>query len=198
MVFERLKRNEIIGDEEFNNIYPEQIQELDIKHWTPVSVAKTAAGYLTGSPGTKVLDIGSGAGKFCMIGSAITNGHFTGVEYRENLYGLSKEMAKAHNLQGVEFIHANITSINFKDYDAFYFFNSFIENMSETEVIDTNVPTYASLYGKYNQYLREQFAGMPIGTRLATYWSNSEEVPRGYVIQSTAFEGELKMWEKLY
>jgi hypothetical protein len=53
-------------------------------------------------------------------------------------------------------------------------------------------------YSRYTQYLREQLAAMPIGTRLATYWSNTDEVPRGYVIQSNAFDGEPKMWEKLF
>jgi hypothetical protein len=39
---------------------------------------------------------------------------------------------------------------------------------------------------------------MPVGTRLVTYWTNAEEVPKGYVIQSSGFDGELKMWEKRF
>jgi hypothetical protein len=133
-----------------------------------------------------------------MIGSVVTEGHFTGVEYRENLYNLSNSLSKQYGLTDIEFIHSNITAINFKEFDAFYFFNSFIENMSQTEVMDNAVPIGKPLYGQYNQYLREQLAGMPIGTRLATYWTNTEEVPRGYMVQSSDFEGELKMWEKLF
>jgi len=185
-------------EEEYNSIYPENIRQLSGKHWTPVSVAKIAAEYLAAGSGTKVLDIGSGVGKFCMIGSALTEGHFTGVEYREELCNLSNELARKYDLANIEFIHSNITGIDFKEYQAFYFFNSFIEHMSESEVMDSSVPVSPQLYGKYNQYLRMQFAGMPVGTRLATYWGNSEEVPRGYVVQATAFEGELKMWEKLF
>jgi SAM-dependent methyltransferase len=198
MVLEKLKNNLPIDDDAFNAIYPEEIQKLSGKHWTPVEVAKAAATFLVNRPGVKVLDIGSGVGKFCMIGSTITDGHFAGVEYRENLYLLSNKIAKQYNVPNLEFILANITSIKFKDFDAFYFFNSFIENMSESEVMDNAVPVGPLYYSRYTQYLREQFAGMPIGTRLATYWSNSEEVPRGYVVVSSAFEGELKMWEKLF
>jgi len=198
MILEQLKRNLIVEDEEFNSIYPKRIQELDKKYWTPVAVAKSAAQFLVSRSGAKVLDIGSGVGKFCMIGSLVTEGHFTGVEQREELYRLSGDLAKQYSIPNVEFIHANITQIDFKRFDAFYFFNSFIENMSETEVMDDNVPVSAYLYGQYTQYLRVQLAGMPIGTRLAIYWSNTEEVPRGYIIQSTSFEGELKMWEKLF
>ncbi len=198
MIFDRLKQGIEVEDEEFNSIYPRHIKELSSRHWTPVAVAKTAAQYLVNRPGAKVLDIGSGVGKFCMIGSVVTEGFFTGVEYRENLYHLSNSLSKQYNLVNLEFIHSNIMAIDFKKFDAFYFFNSFIENMSQTEVMDNAVPIGKPLYGQYNQYLREQLAGMPIGTRLATYWTNSEEVPRGYMVQSSAFEGELKMWEKLF
>lgn len=198
MFAERLQNNFLVNDEEFNSIYPELIRELSGKHWTPVAVAKVAAEFLVTRQGIKVLDIGSGVGKFCMIGSALTKGHFTGVEYREILYSFAVELSKHYGVKNTEFIHDNITNINFKDFEAFYFFNSFIENMSEQEVMDNSVPISPQLYGKYTQYLRLQFASMPVGTRLATYWGNSEEVPRGYVLQSIAFEGELKMWEKLF
>ncbi len=198
MGLEKFKQNLNVDDEEFNSIYPDDIRELSDKHWTPVAVAKTAATYLVNRPGVKVLDIGSGVGKFCVIGTAITEGHFTGVEYRENLYLLANKYKKQFGLTSVNFIHSNILDINFKGYNAFYFFNSFIENMSKTELMDNAVPVSPRHYSRYTQHLREQLAGMPIGTRLATYWSNTDEVPRGYVIQSTAFEGELKMWEKLF
>jgi len=198
MFIEQLKKNLITSDVEFNSIYPERVQILDKKHWTPLAVAKTASKFLVNREGIKVLDIGSGVGKFCMIGSVVTKGHFTGVEYREELVKLSGEISKKSCLSNIQFIHDNITNINFRNFDAFYFFNSFIENMSQSEVMDNAVPISPQLYGKYNQYLRLQFAAMPIGTRLATYWTNSEEVPRGYVLLSTAFEGELKMWEKLF
>ncbi len=197
-MFEQLRKNGIVTDEEFNSIYPDDIKLLSGKHWTPIAVAKTAAEFLADKPGKKVLDIGSGVGKFCMIGAALTQGKFTGVEYRENLYQLSVNLEKKYRLSNLEFIHDNITNINFKDFDSFYFFNAFIENMSESEVMDDAVEVSAQLYGKYTQYLRLQFAAMPLGTRIATYWSNTEEIPRGYFLHSTAFEGELKMWEKLF
>ena len=198
MIPEEVRQNLISDDAAFNAMYPDDIRELSGEHWTPLEVAKTAAEYLVNRPGIKVLDIGSGVGKFCSIGAISTQGHFTGAEYRENLVDLSKRYAKQLGLANVEFIHSNITQISFKEYQAFYFFNSFIENMSKTEVMDDAVPVSPRHYSRYTQHLREQLAGMPIGTRLVTYWSNADEVPRGYVIQATAFEGELKMWEKLF
>jgi len=196
MIFEYLKLNINVKDEEFNVIYPEHIRKLAKRHWTPIAVAKIAAQFLVDKPGTKVLDIGSGAGKFCMVGSAYTKGLFTGIEQREYFFQLSNRLKQSYHLSNVEFIHSNITNINFKDYHAFYFFNSFFENIDITAMIDDTVKSDILLYNLYSKYVREQLSEMPIGTRLVTYWSSLKEVPFGYKIQSTSLEGLLKMWEK--
>ncbi len=196
MIFEYLKLNLIVNDDEFNVIYPERVRKLAKRHWTPVAVTKIAAQFLVEKPGTKVLDIGSGAGKFCMVGSAYTKGHFTGIEQREYYYQLSNRLKKCYRLSNVEFIHSNIMEINFKEYNSFYFFNSFFENIDITAMVDDTVDSDIKLYNLYSEYVREQLSEMPIGTRLATYWSDLKEVPAGYKIQATSLEGLLKMWEK--
>ena len=86
MLFENIKSNIEVTDDDFNSIFEEQIQEAAGIHFTHVKVAKLAARYLAHQKGVKVLDIGSGAGKFCMIGSVCTEGSFFGVEQRERLH----------------------------------------------------------------------------------------------------------------
>lgn len=196
MIFEYLKLNINVKDDEFNVIYPERIRKLAKRHWTPIAIAKIAAQFLADKPGVKVLDIGSGAGKFCMAGAAFTKGVFTGIEQREYFYQLSNRLKQSYRLLNVNFIHSNITEINFKDYDAFYFFNSFFENIDRTAMVDDTVESDIKLYNLYSKYVREQLSEMPIGTRLVTYWSDLKEVPQGYKIHSTCLEGLLKMWEK--
>jgi predicted RNA methylase len=198
MIFEYLKLNIAVKDEEFNVIYPERIRKLAKRHWTPIAVAKIAAQFLVDKPGTKVLDIGSGAGKFCMVGSAYTDGHFTGIEQREYYYQLSNRLKHNYRLDNVKFIHSNITQINFKEYDAFYFFNSFLENIDSTAMIDDTVKSDIQLYSLYSKYVREQLNELPIGTKLVTYWSDLKEIPFGFKIHSSSLEGLLKMWEKVY
>jgi len=198
MIFEYLKLNFNVKDDEFNVIYPERIRKLAKRHWTPIAIAKIAAQFLADKPGVKVLDIGSGAGKFCMVGAAFTKGHFTGIEQREYFYKLSNRLKQSYRLLNVKFIHSNITEINFKDYDAFYFFNSFFENIDSTAMVDDTVESDVKLYNLYSKYVREQLNEMPIGTRLVTYWSDLKEVPPGYKIHSTYLEGLLKMWEKAF
>jgi len=119
-----------IEDEKFDLIYSRTIRELSSLHWTPVAVATEAAKLLVTASGVRVLDIGCGPGKFCLVGASLTDGRFTGVEQRSDLVAAARQAATDLALPGVNFIHGNVTAVNFADYDAFYLFNPFDENMS--------------------------------------------------------------------
>lgn len=197
MIFEYLKLNIKIDDNEFNAIYPEWARKYARRHWTPIDIIKKASQFLVTKPGTKVLDIGSGSGKFCMVGATYTKGHFTGVEQRFGLVELARKLSGCYRIQNAEFIHANITAIKFSEYDSFYFFNSFHENIDLTAKIDTNVETNTELYNLYHKYVNEQLSLAPKGTRLVTYWSSLREVPSNYSIVYSYDWGLLKCWEKI-
>lgn len=196
MIFSRLKKGLEVSDSEFDVIYTERIKEVSAFHFTPVEVARIAAQFLAEKPGTKVLDVGSGAGKFCMIGTTCTNGCFTGVEQRESLYDLSKKLSNHYSLPNLTYIHSNITDIEFKAFDAIYFFNAFHENIVQSDPIDNSVKLDRRLYDVYSLYVKAQLDTMPAGTRLATYFSYLDEVPDSYNIKSTNFDDKLKLWEK--
>jgi SAM-dependent methyltransferase len=197
MVFELLKLNLDIPDNDFNTIYPAKISSLARKHWSSVLVSKLASEFLVDRPGTRVLDIGSGAGKFCMIGATNTKGHFTGVEQRAELVELSTQLSVSHRIHNVKFIHANIMTIKFTDYDAFYFYNSFYENIDMLNSIDNTVRLDIQLYRQYSMYVVEQLAALSIGTRLVTFCSPSSIIPQSYKIQDSTNSGLLKFWEKV-
>ncbi len=145
---------------------------------------------------TKVLDIGAGAGKFCMIGSASTSGNFTGVEYRKSLYDLAIEIKKKYKLRNSSFLNKNIVNIDFKKFEAFYFFNSFYENVAPFERVTTEKEPSDNLYYEYSSYVKQELERMPIGTRLATYHSGSSITPSSYTLINSEFEEKLKLWEK--
>lgn len=197
MVFELLKLNIDIPDKDFNAIYPPKISRLARQHWSSVSVSKLASEYLVERPGTKVLDIGSGAGKFCMIGATNTKGHFTGVEQRSELVELSTQLSESYRIHNVKFIHANITSIRFIDYNAFYFYNSFYENIDILNSIDDTVRLDIQLYHEYSTHLVEQLALSPVGTRLVTFCSPLDIIPQSFKLQDTGHSGLLKFWKKV-
>ncbi|MFH7001244.1 class I SAM-dependent methyltransferase [Flavobacterium bizetiae] len=197
MIFQYLKQNKFIDDNEFNEVYPIRIKKLATRHWTPVKIARKAAGFLVDRPDKRVLDIGSGAGKFCLVGAASTNGIFYGVEQRESLIKLSREIAEKYKIDNIEFIHSNITEISFLDYDAFYFFNSFQENIDQTARIDKSIAPSEGLYNLYTGYLKDQLEKTPVGTKLVTYWSNGREIPESFTLESVSYGGTLSFWIKV-
>jgi hypothetical protein len=197
MIFEQLKLNIDVKDSTFNELYPNHIKELANRHWTPIAVARMAAEYLAEEPNSKILDIGAGAGKFCLVGAASTKGMFFGVEQRASLTKISKKIADRHKITNVEFIHSNINEISFSDYDAFYFFNSFYENIDTSCLIDDTVLPDRDLYYDYSEYVKEQLDKTPVGTRLATYWSKWDEIPSSFDLAGTACNGLLNFWKKI-
>lgn len=197
MIFKQIRQNIDVKDAVFNKIYPPNIQVVADRHWTPVAVAKMAAKYLVEKPGTKVLDIGAGAGKFCLVGAAATEGFFYGVEQRSSLTKISKKIAVRHNIANVEFIHSNIDKINFSEYEAFYFFNSFFENVDTLNPIDDTILPDSDLYHTYSDYVKEQLNKTPVGTRLVTYWSKWDEIPTNFEFVDSACNGFLSFWKKV-
>jgi len=164
-------------------------------HFTPVDVARSAARFLVDKPGTRVLDVGAGAGKFCIIGALCTSGHFTGVEQRAYLSRISELHARHLGVHSAHFIHANVADVDFSDFDAFYVFNPFSENFLLDDPLDNTVELDRGLYARYSEYVHHHLNQMPPGTRLATYHSFGHEVPSGYGVVKSGFEGKLKLWE---
>ncbi|MGZ5537478.1 MAG: class I SAM-dependent methyltransferase, partial [Chthoniobacterales bacterium] len=134
-----------IEDEKFDRIFPPRLRKLSSLFWTPVAVAAEAAKLLVGKPQTRVLDIGCGPGKFCLVGASLTDSHFTGVEQRAELVAAARKGATALAVPNVEFLHANLLDIDFANYDAFYLFNPFEENMHGHK-IDSAIPLSTALF----------------------------------------------------
>ena len=195
-----------VEDEKFDLIYSPEIRELSSLHWTPVAVAAEAArflvtdraGYAEGpaKAGTRVLDIGCGPGKFCLVGASRTDGRFTGVEQRSDLVLAARQAANDLRLTNVEFIHSNVLDVEFADYDAFYLFNPFEENMHYGHKIDSTVRLSPALFKTYTSYVAAQLGARPIGTRVVTYAGYTDDIPACYYCESALFGDDLKLWIK--
>jgi SAM-dependent methyltransferase len=198
VIFELLRLSIEITDRDFDAIYPETIRRIANRHWSPVAVSRSASEFLVGHPGARVLDIGSGAGKFCMVGAATTRGHFTGVEHRPRLVDLATRLSSRYDLLNVKFIHANITSIDFRNYDSFYFFNSFYENINVHHRIDDSVTMNVQTYEAHSMDMVQQLCRLPLGSRLATYSTPQTVVPGSFQLVDSLFYGSLNLWEKVF
>jgi SAM-dependent methyltransferase len=185
-----------IEDEHFDQIYPSKIRELSSRHWTPVSVAVEAAKLLVRGPRTRVLDVGCGPGKFCLVAAALTDARFTGIEQRSDLVAIARRAALKNCLTNVEIIHGNVTDFAFTGYDAFYLYNPFEENMFQRQKIDSSVPLSKALFEKYSGYVADQLGNMPIGTRVVTYGGSASEIPACYDCKQALIGDALKLWIK--
>ncbi len=184
------------SDKEFDKVFKPKIRFVSEIHFTPVEVAKSASQYLTNDLATRVLDIGSGCGKFCFLGAMTTKGIFTGVELRKTFHDESLKMAAESGLNNIYFIHSNITDISFEAYDAFYIFNPFQENISVMDRINDEIPLNRALYDQYSAHVEDELDKKPSGTKLATYFSFRKEVPPSYQKVSSHFGDKLVFWEK--
>lgn len=186
------------SDETFNALYPEAVRAVASRHWTPMEIAIKSAAFLNTYPGAKILDIGSGAGKFCLVAAKhFPLLSFTGIEQRKNLVELSDNLRKKAGIDNIEFIHGNIEGFDISHFDHFYFYNSFYENIPGTQKIDLDVVYSEKLYDFYNNVLYKKLDKMPPGTRLVTYHSLGNEVPPGYEVVNTDYADFLKFWIKV-
>jgi SAM-dependent methyltransferase len=181
----------------FNALYPAEIRALAYKHWTPLDVARSAANFLAAEKNTRILDIGSGVGKFCLVAAHYKpQAFYTGVEQRQQLIDYAENAKIELKTKNVSFIHGNFTKLDFKQYDHFYFFNSFYENFAFTSKIDHSVDYSSELYHSYARYLKKQLEQKPAGTRVATFHSLEDEMPEEYLVVGSEMENVLKFWVK--
>jgi SAM-dependent methyltransferase len=186
-----------INDAAFDSLYPERIQQLSREHWTPMGVAKKAARFLAAEPGKKILDIGSGVGKFCLIGAHyFPEASFHGIEQREELYQCALSARELTAAKNADFIHGNFTQIDLAEFDHFYFYNAFFENLASEGHIDQQIEYSTILYQYYSRHLFKELDAKPSGTRVVTFHSLEDEVPPSYQLVDATVDFLLKMWIK--
>lgn len=179
-------------DDQFNRLYPPLIQKLADHHWTPLQVAKDTADFLVPENGVKVLDIGSRAGKFCWSASNYKPAVlFYVIEQRIEMIGCSREIKSRLALNNLSFMHGN-----FAQFDHYYFYNSFYENIAGTEKMDDAIGYSLPLYNYYNSPLFNQWEIMPFDIRVATYPTCHSQMSPWYHLAETRMYKLLNFWIK--
>ena len=185
------------NDIRFNQLYPVRMRELSARHWTPLPVAQHAARFLATEHHVRVLDIGSGVGKFCLAAAYYQpRALYYGVEQRKLLVQYANEAKSVLRQEGVHFIQGNFTQLDFRDYDHFYFYDAFYENLLTTNKIDNDIEYSEQLYHYYCHYLYHQLKQKPAGTRVVTYHSLEDEMPEEYQVVGSEMSELLKFWVK--
>jgi len=171
-----------VADAMFDELYPWSIRSMSRVYWTPLRVALRCAELLVGrAPGVRVLDVGSGAGKFCAIGALATQGLFTGIEQYPRLIEHATDVAALLGATTATFVQGFFTSLHPEDFDAIYFFNPFEENAWPRPFHhDRTAPlvrgTFEGNVAEAQAFLR----GARPGTRVVAYNGLGGPMPSGY------------------
>jgi predicted RNA methylase len=198
-VADRLRIGRSVTDFRFDQVYPPEIRSLSEVHWTPVGVARRAAELLVNGDQTQVLDVGSGVGKFCIVGALASRGHFIGVEQRPHLLEVARKAAQELSADRATFVSGQMEDLNWSLYDAFYLYNPFYENRRESIRIDSTVFHSEGEYDRLVEVVRAKLKAARVGTRIATYHGFGGEVPLGYecVRREPIGTSYLEVWVKI-
>lgn len=196
-IFRALRRGAQPSDVDFDGMFTWDTRQLSSDHWTPVEVALCAAEMLVTGPGARVLDVGCGPGKFCLIGAARHPVPFAGIDQRPHLLMEGQAIARCERITNLEFIHGNMVDLDWSDYNAFYLYNPFSENVRQP-VIDRTVPLRLEYYCLYVEIVQRKLMELPVGTRVVTYHGFGGELPYGYrmVANKEIGSGFLQCWIK--
>jgi hypothetical protein len=148
----------------------------------------------------RVLDVGSGVGKFAICAAAAAPGiRFVGVEHRANLLRVARTVRSRLGVPNVRFKLGSATEIGWPQFDGFYLFNPCTENLVEPEdAIDGGVDlskeqfTYDVL--RVETWLQE----CRPGTVVVTYCGSGTRIPGGFTLVAAEPAGEdwLRLWVK--
>jgi predicted RNA methylase len=173
-----------VPDRAFDALYPPAVREQSEQFWFPVRIARRAAALLVTDRTTRVLDVGSGPGKFCIVGALTTPGTFVGIEHRQSLVEAARSAARRCNVHRTSFVHGTIESIDWRRFNAFYFYNPFAED--DFDHYDRSVDIGPERRLRDLEFARAFLEVAEPGSRVVTYHGLGAAMPGSFV--RTAFE----------
>jgi predicted RNA methylase len=163
-------------------------------------VARRAAQLLGEARARAILDIGSGPGKFCIVGALSTAASFTGVERRAHLVDAARDAAARLGARRARFVRADILDFDFSPFDGFYLFNPFFEQLGDRTMIpiDGRVEHSRRLYQRYVRAIEHKLADAAPGAAVVTYYGFGGVIPPGYteLHDERAGGDRLVLWQK--
>lgn len=190
------KNNLDLSEESFNSLLPENLQIVSRIYFTPIYVARIAAQWLTENGRKRVLDIGAGIGKFCIAGAINSDSEFYGIEYRPSLAKLANELIKRFDIRNAVVYEGDVVETDFENFDAFYMYNPFFENLAHAKRLNNEVELTHALYAYYFNHTERKLDKTKSGTRLVTFHGNNFEVPDSFRKIKETENGSLKLWIK--
>jgi Methyltransferase domain len=195
----QLREGMVVLDSEFDAVYPVDVRIVSSCFWTPVSVARRAAELLVRKQNDRVLDVGSGVGKFCIVGAAATGATFVGIEQRLRLVGVAEDARQQIGAHSAHFVRGSFDTVDVRSFDAIYFFNPFEENLFEPDLqLDHDVHLGEERFSADVERAESLLRRARTGTRVVTYHGFGGEMPAGYdlIHRERHHADKLELWQK--
>ncbi|MDB4946339.1 MAG: hypothetical protein JWP97_5873 [Labilithrix sp.] len=187
-----------MADRVFDEVFPPAAQARSSLYWTPVEVAVRAAALLVDRARARILDIGSGVGKFCIVAGAVANAEVRGIEHRPHLVEIARSAAERIGVE-VSFDGGSIAEQDPAAIDGFYLFNPFAENLcTRTDCLDGTVELSAKRFNGDVVATELLLSRARPGARVVTYCGFGGDMPEEYdlVLRERSGGGRLELWVK--
>lgn len=189
-----------VSDAEFDALFPVKWRLVSDDYWTTIRVASLAAEWLTETGIRRVADVGSGTGKFCVVGALRTNAEFVGIEQRQGLVKIAETLAQWLGVADrVRFVHRRAILGDLLDFKALYLFNPFGENLDPPSWrLDQTVEMSASRYRQDVELMEQVFRALAPASRVVTYHGFGGQFPPSFrMIRERAVGHDvLQLWVK--
>jgi len=187
-------------DATFDRFLPHDLELVSGTYWTPIEVAMRVATWLDDLGVETVMDIGSGAGKFCVAAAIASKCRFVGLEQRPRLVIAARQLARKFGVEDrVQFVVGGLDEIATIPVSAYYLFNPFGENhFGAGRRLDDDVELSPGRYARDVFVVETLFRNAPLGTYVITYNGFGGKLPDTYV-QSRVdrqMPNMLRMWQK--
>jgi SAM-dependent methyltransferase len=188
------------ADETFDRLFPLEVRSKSERHWTPVSVARMAASRLVEHGASRVLDAGSGPGKFCIVAAGgYPSTTFVGIEQRVGLVRAARQVAKRLGITNSRFALGDALARPWTKFDGFYFFNPFTENCwGAQDVFDAGRGGPKQRFRTEGLRVAQRLCEARLGSILVTYHGLGGPIPSSYelISEENCGSGPLRTWIK--
>lgn len=184
----------------FDHVLPPELRKVSADYWTPLPVIRRVAAWLRAERVRSVVDIGSGAGKFCVATALLAPCRIVGLEERPSLVAAARTLAQRFEVDDrVRFLTGAFGDAPTPAADAYYVFNPFGEyRFGTARDAEDGVTFTEQRYASDVDALRRLFLRAPAGTLVVTYNGFGADMPASYepLRVDVSFRGALRLWKK--
>lgn len=188
----------VLHDADFDRHLPPAIRAASAAHWTPSACVAQVMAWARELGVRRIVDIGSGCGKFCILGALASDAYFIGIERRRHLVSVARALAGHFSVEDrVEFREGDLLSARVPTADLYYLYNPFFESTLPVGLrIDAAVPFSEARREEEILTVQTLLHAAPSGTHLVTNCGFGGHIPPTFSLLRRDEDLYLKLWRK--